>query len=161
MYTDDHAKQRREGRTLARLGAVQALYQLEHSGQGVDAVVREFIAHRLGGEIDGAALRSADDDFFSDITQGVVETQGPVDRLVSKHLREGWSLKRLDATARAILRCGVYELIRRPDVPAKATIDEYINIANDFFGAGEQEPQFINAVLEACGRDVRDDEINP
>ena len=46
------------------LVAVQALYQLEHSGQGVDAVVREYQNHRLGGELDGEAIREADDEFF-------------------------------------------------------------------------------------------------
>ncbi|MEM1380897.1 MAG: transcription antitermination factor NusB [Pseudomonadota bacterium] len=156
---DDFAKSRREARTVARLGAVQALYQMEHAGQGVDSVVREFLAHRLGGEIDGTAIRSADDAFFTDLVKGVVDAQQPIDRLVHRHLREGWSLKRIDATARAILRCGAYELIRRPDVPAKAVIDEYMDIANDFFGKGEQEPKFINAVLEACGRDARVDEF--
>ena len=153
---EDYAKTRRDARTLARLAAVQALYQLEHSGQGVDAVVREFLHHRLGGELDGSAIRSADDEFFSDIVKGVIDAQRPIDRLVDKHLRQGWSLKRLDATARAVLRCGVYELIRRPDVPVGAVIDEYMDIATDCFGAGEQEPKFINAVLEACGRDARD-----
>lgn len=157
--TDDFAKTRREGRTLARLGAVQALYQMEHAGQGVEAVVREFVTHRLGGELDGAAIRSADDEFFADLVKGVVDAQTPIDRLVHRHLAEGWSLKRLESTARAILRCGAYELIRRPDVPAKVVIDEYMDLANDFFGAGEQEPKFINAVLEACGRDARVDEF--
>jgi N utilization substance protein B len=157
--TDDFAKTRHEARTLARLGAVQALYQMEHAGQGVDAVVREFQRHRLGGEIDGSAIRSADDEFFADLVSGVVDAQEPIDRLIHRHLAEGWSLKRLDSTARAILRCGAYELIRRPDVPAKVAIDEYMDIANDFFGSGEQEPKFINAVLEACGRDARAEEF--
>ena len=97
--------------------------------------------------------------FFSDLVKGVVDAQRPIDPLIDRNLREGWSLKRLDATARAILRCAAYELVRRPDVPAPVVIDEYIAIANDFFGEGEQEPKFINAVLEACGREARADEF--
>lgn len=157
--TKDYAKTRREARTLARLGAVQALYQLEHSGQGVEAVVREFQNHRLGGELDGTAIREADDEFFADLVRGVVDAQKPIDPLINRNLREGWSLKRLDSTARAILRCGGYELIRRPDVPAAVVIDEYVEMAKDFFGEGEAEPKFINAVLEACGREARSEEF--
>lgn len=162
MVTDpssDYAKKLRDARTLARLGAVQALYQMEHSGQGVDAVIREYQRYRLGSELDGEAIREADDEFFADVVRGVVEAQRPIDPLIDRHLREGWSLKRLDATARAILRSAAYELIRRPDIPAAVVIDEYVEIANDFFGPGEQEPKFINAVLEACGREARAEEF--
>jgi N utilization substance protein B len=158
--TQTYAKSRREARTLARLGAVQALYQMEHSGQGVDATVREFQLYRLGSELDGSAIREADDDFFADLVKGVVDAQKPIDPLINRHLREGWSLKRLDSTARAILRCGAYELIRRPDIPAAVVIDEYVEMAKDFFGEGEAEPKFINAVLEACAREARPDEFS-
>ncbi|MEE4209574.1 MAG: transcription antitermination factor NusB [Parvularcula sp.] len=157
--TKDYAKSRREQRTLARLGAVQALYQMEHSGQGVDAVVREFQHHRLGSELDGEAIREADDEFFADLVRGVIDAQKPIDPLINRNLREGWTLKRLDATARAVLRCAGYELVRRPDIPAAVVIDEYVEIANDFFGEGEQEPRFINAVLEASARQARPDEF--
>jgi N utilization substance protein B len=157
--TDAYAKSRREARTLARLGAVQALYQMEQSGQGVDAVVREFVHYRLGGELDGAAIREADDEFFTDLVRGVIDAQKPIDPLINRNLREGWSLKRLDSTARAILRCAAYELIRLPDIPAVVVLDEYIEIAKDFFGEGEQEPKFINAVLEACAKQARAEEF--
>lgn len=155
----DFAKARREARTLARLGAVQALYQMEHSGQGVESVVREFQLYRLGSEIDGEAIREADDEFFAELVHGVVEAQAAVDRLINRHLREGWSLKRLDATARAILRCGALELIRMPDIPGPVILDEYVDIANDFFGQGEQEPKFINAVLQAAVDEARPDDV--
>nr|WP_198912377.1 transcription antitermination factor NusB [Parvularcula mediterranea] len=144
---------------MARLGAVQALYQMEHSGQGVDATVREFQNYRLGGELEGEAIREADDEFFEDLVRGVIDAQKPIDPLINRNLREGWKLSRLDATARAILRCGGYELVRRADIPAPVVIDEYVEIAKDFFGEGEQEPSFINAVLEACGREARADEF--
>lgn len=148
-----------ETRTMARLGAVQALYQMEHSGTGVDAVVREFIDFRLGGEIEGSLMRDADTEFFSDIVRGVVETQRGIDPFIQKHLSEKWTLKRLDATARAILRCGIFELVRRADVPWRVVVDEYVEIANSFFESGETEPRFINGVLDACAQEIRADEM--
>ncbi|MEM9421977.1 MAG: transcription antitermination factor NusB [Pseudomonadota bacterium] len=157
------AKQKRgtavEARTMARLGAVQALYQMEHSGQGVDAIVQEFVAFRLGGEMEGSLLREADDAFFSDIVRGVVETQRGIDPFIQKHLSENWTLKRLDATARAILRAGIFELIRRADVPWRVIVDEYVELANSFFEQGETEPRFINGVLDASAREIRPDDF--
>ena len=147
-----------DARVLARLGAVQALYQMEMAGQGVDAAVREYRDHRLGGELDGEAIRDADDDFFEDLVRGVVEMQRRIDPYVQRRLREGWTLKRLDSIARAILRCGVYELVRRPDVPRGVVVSEYVEIAASFFGEGAQETRFVNGVLDGAGRDVRADE---
>jgi len=65
-----------QARSVARLAAVQALYQMEVSGTGVEAVVREFSDHRfdrpLGGEeVEGAALAAADESFFADLVRGV------------------------------------------------------------------------------------------
>ncbi|MGV6820477.1 MAG: transcription antitermination factor NusB [Parvularcula sp.] len=156
---DQSVKDSRDARTMARLGAVQALYQMEHSGQGVEAVIREFEDFRLGGELDGTLMRDADHGFFADIVRGVVETQRGIDPFIQKHLSEGWTLKRLDATARAILRCGIFELVRRPDVPWKVVVDEYVEIANSFFEQGETEPRFINGVLDASAKEIRADEM--
>lgn len=148
---------RNKARTAARLAAVQALYQMETAGVGAEAVIREFVAHRLGGDIEGAALYEADADFFAELTRGVVAGQRRIDPYIERRLAENWTLARLDATARAILRAGVYELTTRPDIPYRVVIDEYVEMAKAFFGEGE-EPRFVNAVLDACARDVRPDE---
>lgn len=147
-----------EARTMARLAAVQALYQMEHAGTGVDQVIREFVSFRLGGEMEGSLLKDADADFFADIVRGVVETQRGIDPFIQNHLSEKWTLKRLDATARAILRCGIFELIRRPDIPWPVVVDEYVEIANSFFEKGETEPRFVNGVLDASAQAIRTDD---
>ena len=145
-------------RTAARLAAVQALYQMEATGLGVDAVIREFVAHRLGTEIEGAAIHDADADFFADVTRGVVDSQRRIDPYIERQLAKNWKLSRLDATARAILRAGLFELIMRADVPYRVVIDEYVEIAKAFFGEGD-EPRFINAVLDAAAQDARPGEF--
>lgn len=153
-------KTRKEGappRSAARLAAVQALYQMEAGGQGVEATIREFKDFRLGGDIEGAKLHSADAAFFTDILRGAVETQTRLDPYLQRQLAEGWRLSRLDATVRAILRAGLYELIRRPDVPYKVVINEYLDVARAFFDG--DEPGFINAVLDAAAKEARSDEI--
>jgi N utilization substance protein B len=143
-------------RSVARLAAIQALYQMEVSGVGVDAVVREFSEHRFDRDVDGPVgdqLAAADETFFAELVKGVVAHQGAVDQAIVKRLASNWKLERLDATARAALRAGAYELMHRPDVPTEVVIDEYVEIAKSFFEGPESG--FINGALDAIARDAR------
>ena len=146
-----------QDQTAARLAAVQALYQMETGGAGVDAVVKEFIEHRLGGDIEGEAAAPADAAFFTEIVRGVVSRQRRIDPYIERRLASGWTLSRLEATSRAILRAALFELTARPDTPFRVVIDEYVEIANAFFDG--DEPRFINGVLDAAARDARPDEF--
>jgi N utilization substance protein B len=143
----------RQGRSVARLAAVQALYQMETAGAGVETVVREFSDHRFGGDLEGAALAEADETFFAELVRGVVADQTSVDKAVARRLAAGWRLERIDATLRAILRAGAYELTQRADVPVEVAIDEYVEIAKSFFEG--PEPGFVNAALDGIARDRR------
>lgn len=145
-----------QARSVARLAAVQALYQMEVSGTGVEAVVREFSDHRfdraIGGE-DGEALAAADEAFFAELVRGVVAEQRRIDPSIAQRLAQGWRLERLDATVRAILRAGAFELAHRPDVPVEVVINEYVDLARSFFEG--PEPGFVNGALDGLARDVR------
>jgi len=143
----------RQARSVARLAAVQALYQMETGGAGVETVIREFSDHRFDRDLEGETLAQADEAFFGDLVRGVVADQAEVDKAVGRRLASGWKLERIDATARSILRAGAYELMRRADVPAEVAIDEYVEIAKSFFEG--PEPGFINAALDAIARDER------
>ena len=147
------SKNRVQPRSVARLAAVQALYQMEVSGVGVDAVVREFSEHRFDRDVDGERMAAADETFFAELAKGVVAKQGDVDQAIVKRLASGWRLDRLDATARAVLRAGAFELMHRPDVPTEVVIDEYVEIAKSFFEG--PEAGFINGALDAIARDAR------
>ncbi len=157
---DDHAtgegRPRLGGRrrTVARLAAVQALYQLELNRElDPETVVREFARYRFDQEIDGDQLAEADAAFFADIVRGVAADQERLDRDLSTALVEDWPLNRLDAVLRAILRAGVWELVHRADIPARVSISEYIAIAHAFFAG--KEPGLANGVLDRLGRSLR------
>jgi len=148
----------RPSRSVARLAAVQALYQMEVSSIGVEHVIREFTEHRFdraleGPDGEGVTLASADEGFFADLVRGVVSEQSKIDAAIVKRLAEGWRLERLDATVRAILRAGAFELANRPDVPTEVAIDEYVEVAKSFFEG--TEPGFVNGALDAVAKDVR------
>jgi len=135
-----------DARRASRLAAVQAIYQMELTGIDVEAVCREFIEHRFGREIETNPAGSADEQFFVAIVRGVPQHQVEIDRSIAKCLASDWRLDRVDSILRAILRAGAFELIARRDVPAKAVIDEYLEISHAFFSG--DEPGFVNAVLD-------------
>lgn len=148
-------KDKADPRTMSRLGAVQALFQMEQSGAALADVVKEFQEHRLGGEIENIAILDADDSLFEDIMYGVIRTQDKIDPYIEGNLKKGWTLKRIDSTARAIMRASIYEMISRPDIPFRVVINEYMEIANSFFEKGAQESSFINAILDKAAQEIR------
>jgi len=142
-----------QARSVARLAAVQALYQMEVSGVGSEAVVREFVDHRFDGDMEGERLAPADEAYFADIVRGAVAEQVTIDHAIVRRLAKGWRLERLDATLRAILRAGAFELMRRLEAPTEVVIDEYVEIAKSFFEG--PEPGFVNAALDGIAQDER------
>lgn len=150
----------RQARSVARLASVQALYQMELSGAGVETIVREFGQYRFDGDVEGdrdvegPRLAEADEAFFAAIVRGVVGERASVDDAITRRLVEGWKLDRIDATVRAILRCAVYELTGPLQTPHQIAIDEYVEVAKSFFGAGA-ETAFVNGVLDGVARDDR------
>ncbi|RZJ93517.1 MAG: transcription antitermination factor NusB [Brevundimonas sp.] len=143
----------RRARTVARLAAVQALYQMELAGEGVDTVIAEFSNHRFDADIEGEPLAEADEAYFADIVRGVVGQQRVIDETVKARLASNWRMERLDSTLRALLRAGAWELTASRDVPKEIIIDEYVELAKAFFD--DSEAKFVNAALDGVARDVR------
>ena len=146
----------RNSRSSARLLATQALYQFEMGRADqitLESVIREFLKHRLGREIDGTLYRQADKDHFREVVQGAGDRENQIDKLIESALAKNWSLKRLDRVLISILRAGVYELIACPDIPTAVIIDEYLNVGHSFFDA--KETAFLNGVLDRLAKEIR------
>ncbi len=145
-------KARRAGggspRTAARIAAVQALYQIDMSTLPPDQVIAEFRDHRLGSDTDA--------DLFAAITATASVRRAEIDELIKSAL-EGWTLERLDAVMRAVLRAGVCELLAFADVPARVVIDQYLDVAHAFLGA--KEKGFVNGVLDRLARRLRPQDV--
>ncbi|MGI9515230.1 MAG: transcription antitermination factor NusB [Anderseniella sp.] len=144
-------------RSASRLGAVQALYQMDIGGSELSDVLADYGSGRIGVQFDDGQCGEADYGFLKAIVEGVVDDQALIDKKVNECLGEGWTLARLEATSRAILRAGGFELMFRDDVPPKVTISEYVEVAKAFFSGSE--PGFINASLDAMARKRRAEEL--
>ena len=144
-------------RGSARLAAVQALYQMDLSSAPVSEVVSEYENIRIGQEVDGDTYLEADLGWFRGIVAGVVELQTKLDPMINDALPNDWPLSRIDILLRSVMRAGVFELLKRKDVPAKVVINEYLDVAKAFFD--EDEPRLINGVLNNIARELRKDEF--
>jgi len=147
----DDRKANRRG--AARLAAVQALYQMDIAGTGLNEILAEFESHWIGREVEGAQYLPAEAAFFRDVVSGVVREQRIIDPLVDEALARGWPLKRIEAILRAVLRAGAYELGHRNDVPARVVIAEYVDVAHAF--VEKDETGMVNAVLDQIAREFR------
>jgi N utilization substance protein B len=158
----DAAKPEKEARKAnkrgaARLAAVQALYQMDISGAGLNEILAEFESHWLGREVEGAQYLPAEAAFFRDVVSGVVRDQRLLDPQIDEALERGWPLKRIEAVLRAALRAGVYELQNRRDVPARVVVSEYADVAAAF--VERDETGMVNAVLDQLAHKLRADEF--
>ena len=145
-------------RSMARLAAVQALYQLEANDEDdPQSVVGEFTRHRFGQQIESDRLGEADPDLFADIVCGATDHRDRLDSEISSALTEKWPLSRLDSVLRAILRAGAYELMHRRDVPPRVALSEYTAIAYAFFTG--KEPGLANGVLNHLARTFRNNDL--
>jgi N utilization substance protein B len=147
MSEDTH-----DGRSGARLLAVQALYQMDIAQTPLEVVIREFAEHRDNVKMDEIDLPAADMAHFEFLLRGVMDHQTLIDRAIDGRLAKNWSLPRLDSTLRAILRCGVQELLNATHVPPKVAISQYADMAHAFFDGAEGG--MANALLDRVGKDV-------
>jgi N utilization substance protein B len=152
------AKDRKANRRgAARLAAVQALYQMDIAGTGSNDILAQFESHWIGREVEGDQYLPVEAAFFREIVNGVVREQRSLDPLIDATLARSWPLKRVEAILRAVLRAGAFELGHRTDVPARAVVAEYVDIANAF--VDREETGMVNAVLDQLARKLRPGEF--
>lgn len=153
--TDKKNKPKKGGpRSAARLGAVQALYQLDMAEKpSVKMVIEEYSNHRLGKEIEGDLYSDADLALFADIVDGAFDRLEEIDTNIKKFLTSDWPIDRIEKLLRAILRAGCYEIIARPDVPTPVIINEYVDVAHAFYD--RIETSFVNGILDKLAKELR------
>ena len=145
--------QMRKMESAARFFAVQALFQLEHSGQEVDKVISEFEEHRFGATFDGDEMQEGDPATFGLLMRGAVNLQAKIDQMTDRALVVKWPLGRIDPTLRALFRAAGAELTEG-ETPPKVVINEFVEVARAFFPE-TKEPKFVNGVLDHMAREAR------
>jgi N utilization substance protein B len=132
-------------RRKSREIAIQILYQLEVNHTDIETAVQAF----------WKIYKPSDDlkEFLTQILNGVIEHRAEIDQILSK-TSDHWSLHRMDLVDRSILREAIFEMLYCPDIPAKVTIDEAVELAK-LFGT-HQSSSFINGILDNIAHQCTD-----
>jgi transcription antitermination protein NusB len=144
---------KKQMRSAARLYAVQALFQMEVSGQTVEGVTAEFETHRFGAVYDEDEMAEGDVGHFRAVIDGAVNWQAKIDQMTDRALVAKWPIDRIDPVLRALFRAAGAELVGMP-TPPKVAITEYVDVAKAFFPEGK-EAKFVNAVLDHMAREAQ------
>ncbi len=151
--TDPKKDIKKQMKSAARLYAVQALFQMESSGQTVEAVQREFENHRFGAVYDGDEMAEGDTTHFRNLVNHAVNRQARIDQMTDRALAVAWPIDRIDPVLRALFRAAGAELVELA-TPPKVVINEFVDVAKAFFPEGK-EAKFVNAVLDHMAREAK------
>ena len=127
-------------RTKARKRALDVLFASELRDESAVEALDRAIADGEGPT----------NDYTGDLVRGVVEHRERIDQLLGQYA-EGWTLSRMPAVDRNLLRLGVYELLWVDDVPDAVAVSEATGLAADL--STDESPTFVNGVLGAIQRD--------
>ena len=121
-------------RTKARKRALDVLYASDLRAENpVDALERAI----ADGE-------GPSNDYTTTLVRGVVEHQARIDELLATYA-QGWTLERMPAVDRNVLRLGVFEVLYADDVPDAVALTEAMSLVRDL--STDESPQFVNGVL--------------
>ncbi len=147
----------RKMKSAARLYAVQALFQMEASGQMAEQIMREFEDHRFGEVFDDIEMQEGHVDTFRLLVDKAVDNQAMIDQMTDRALVAKWPINRIDPTWRALFRAAGAEMLEK-DTPPKVIIAEFVQVADAFSHDGK-EPKFVNAVLDHMAREAQPDQF--
>lgn len=152
----------KEAKRLARLVAVQALYQADLMKQSAVLVLKEFEAHRLSAqsghhylyEIDSAEIiGTVDIALMRDIVALTLQHHASLEEMLAANLPPNWALSRLERSLRIIMLAGLAEILYQPQTPLAIIVSDYVDVSHAYYGG--KEPGFVNAILDKIGRVAR------
>jgi len=140
-------------RRLARLAAVQGLYQIALGPEPALSLITRFRANPAVLLQEEQTILAVDIEMFARIVLGVSEQEDALDTLISGALDTRLSASRLEPLLKAILRAGTYELWNHLETETGVIINDYVDVAHGFFDA--KEPGLVNAILDRLAKTLR------
>ena len=127
-------------RRAARRTALDILYQADITGADPETVL-----------VDWRAADRKVPSFAAELVAGVAEHRPEIDLLLEEH-SEGWTVARMTALDRSILRVGVFELLHRPDIPVSVAISEAVEAASEL--SADESRRYVNGLLGRIAREL-------
>jgi len=148
---------KKQMKSASRLYAVQALFQMEASEQGMNEVRDQFINHRFGATLEGQEYVEGNVELFEKLLFTAVNEQAAIDQMTDRALVAKWPIDRIDPTLRSLFRSAGAEFLIG-NTPPKVAIVEYVDVAKAFFPDGK-ETRFVNAVLDHMAKEAHPDQF--
>ena len=126
-------------RSKARKRAFQIIFEADQRGSTPSAVLEEWIEHARTD-----SRQPPVSEYVVQLIEGYAEHAERIDELISTYSVD-WSLDRMPAVDRSVLRLGAYELIWSEETPEPVVIDEAVQLAREF--STDESPAFINGLL--------------
>ena len=123
-------------RRRARAIALQALYEIDSTGHGVEGV----LAHLL----DGGGLSGENESFAGELVRGVIQNREKIDRDIQT-FAAAWPIGQISVVDRNILRLAIFEILLDNRVPVRVAINEAVELAKTF--GSDNSSRFVNGVL--------------
>ena len=142
-------------RSVARLSAVQTLYQIKFSNITAEESILHFssIAPNEKSEDISEKLHEAYEGFYIELVKGTQGLVSKINEILKNSLDDSWPIDRMEILLLTILRCGIYEIISHRNIPPAVLISEYISITDSFFSGNESA--LVNAILDKLSKELR------
>lgn len=146
-----------------RLAAVQAVYELGMIESPVDDVLASFAAERwqAADEDIDAEMARPKPEMLKELVTGTAGRADDIAAALRPAMAKNRDLEGMESIVQAILRTATFELLARPNVPAKTLIGAYTSVADAFFDEDGQQIKLIAGILNTVARQVRADEFAP
>lgn len=142
----------------ARMLAVQAMYQILQTGAYVPEVVREYLDTRIEMDLDEGVMGKPDGTLFKKIMKNINARMADVDDIVksciAKKTDENTKSAEIEPLLRAILLCGVCEILCHTDIDAPLIINDYLDVTHTFY----EKPQvsLVNGIFDNARKAIRE-----
>ncbi|OIJ20309.1 transcription antitermination factor NusB [Anaerobacillus alkalidiazotrophicus] len=128
-------------RRLARVKAVQSLFQVDMSGTDKNEAISNVLEDN-----------EKKDEFLERLVTGTLDHLETIDKLFSEHL-QNWKIDRVGNVDRAVIRMGIFEMMFIDEIPINVSLNEAIDVAKSF--GGEESGRFVNGVLSKVAETLK------
>lgn len=154
--TKEQAAASNASKRLARLVAVQALYQASYGEDTLKDILKRCVdeaASILNAEEEGEQITGAPDpELLNAIVRGVQDQRETLDEMLAGAMG-GKPASRMEILLRTILLAGAFELYHHAEIPQGIIISDYVDVTHAFFNT--KEPGLVNAILDKLAQKLR------
>jgi len=137
----------------ARIMAVQAYYEITQNGKPIRIAAQEHLERDQYTDIDGEELPKPHGGLFKRILSSVDSRKKEVEDIINTQCPPKESGKEIEPLLKAILVCGVTEVLSHDDIDTALIIDDYLNVTHCYYE--KQQVSLVNGVLDKVAKLIR------